>query len=117
VESIADSQNLAISYVNESLDLAALTVLHQYLTLSAPQLAGPKPLRSNIASDAGPWVLHQSLTEQYLAVARHQYETKGEVDPDVQVGLGTLYYMMGEYGDARGCWVNALGERPDVSTG
>lgn len=109
-------QNLAISYVNESLDLAALTVLHQFLSLSSPEFAGPKPSRSSINASSGPWALHQQLTDQYLAVARHQYETKGEVDPDVQVGLGTLYYMMGEYGEARGCWVNALGERPDVSS-
>jgi peroxin-5 len=100
--------------VNESLDLGALTVLHQFLEISAPSLAGPRPSRSDIDSMAGPWSLHQRLTEQYLAVAREQYRERGEVDPDVQVGLGTLYYMMGEYDEARGCWVNALGERPDV---
>lgn len=108
-------QNLAISYVNESLDLAALTVLHQFLEISSPEFAGPKPSRSQIDSMSGPWAQHQELTDKYLAVARRQYEASGEVDPDIQVGLGTLYYMMGEYGEARGCWVNALGERPDVS--
>ncbi len=57
----------------------------------------------------------QDMTEKFLAVAREQYNTLGQVDPDVQVGLGTLYYMMGEYDQARDCWVAALGERPDVS--
>lgn len=55
------------------------------------------------------------MTNSYLNLAREQYASNGTVDPDVQVGLGTLYYMMGEYGEARDCWVAALGERPDVS--
>ena len=63
-----------------------------------------------------PWALHQTLTDSFLALARDQYSSsKGTVDPDVQVGLGTAYYMMGEYEEARNCWVAALGERPDVS--
>lgn len=110
-----DTQNLAISYVNESLDLAALTVLHQLLTTLHPVHAGPAPSRTQMTEVEGPWALHQSMTDQYLNLARGQYLAKGEVDPNVQVGLGTLYYMMGEYGEARGCWVAALGERPDVS--
>jgi peroxin-5 len=62
-----------------------------------------------------PWALHQALTNSFLDLARAQYTSRGEVDPDVQVGLGTAYYMMGEYEEARKCWVAALGERPDVS--
>jgi peroxin-5 len=51
----------------------------------------------------------------FLSLAREQYAAHGNVDPNVQVGLGTLYYMMGDYGEARDCWVAALGERPNVS--
>jgi peroxin-5 len=61
-----------------------------------------------------PWALHQTLTNSFLNLASEQYGSQGEVDPDVQVGLGTAYYMMGEYEEARKCWVAALGERPDV---
>jgi peroxin-5 len=105
--------NLAISYVNESLDLAALTTLHQLLSQLHPQHAGPAPQRSEFISSDNPWALHQRMTTQYLDLAREQYGVSGHVDPDVQVGLGTLYYMQGEYEEARSCWVAALGERPD----
>ena len=63
-----------------------------------------------------PWALHQSMTDRFLTLARDQYTSSGQVDPDVQVGLGTLYYMMGDYIEARECWVAALGERPNVRT-
>ncbi|WRT63596.1 uncharacterized protein IL334_000519 [Kwoniella shivajii] len=106
--------NLAISYVNESLDLAALTVLHQYLSLVHPKHAGAAPSRSTFSeTNASPWALHQSMAERFLNLAREQYRSNQSVDPDVQVGLGTLYYMMDNYEEARGCWTEALGERPD----
>lgn len=55
------------------------------------------------------------MRDRFLGLARDQYGANGAVDPDVQVALGTMYYMMGEYGEARNCWSAALGERPDVS--
>lgn len=54
------------------------------------------------------------MRDKFLNLARDQYGASGVVDPDVQVGLGTMYYMIGEYGEARNCWTAALGERPDV---
>ena len=107
-------QNLAISYVNESLDLAALTTLHQFLAQAFPGHAGSAPLRSSMSEDASPWALHQQLRDSYLSLAREQFAQGGHVDSHVQVALGTLYYMMEEYGEARDCWVAALAERPDV---
>lgn len=109
--------NLAISYVNESLDLAALTTLHQLLVTLHPQHAGTAPSRTDFISSDNPWALHKGMTDRFLALARDQYQQKSTVDPDIQVGLGTLYYMMGEFGEARSCWVAALAERPDVSSG
>jgi len=110
-----EGQNLAISHVNESSDLEALQVLHQFLAIVHPAHAGQAPMRETVEARNNPWAVHQEVTDQYLALARAQYNDKGIVDPDVQVGLGTLYYMMGDYGEARDCWTAALGERPDVS--
>lgn len=108
--------NLAISYVNESLDLAALSTLHRFLSLTHPAYAGPAPTTSSpllTSSTASPWALHQQMADSFLALAREQYQKGEKVDPDVQVGLGTLFYMMGEYDQARDCWVAALKERPE----
>ncbi|WWC85554.1 uncharacterized protein L201_000418 [Kwoniella dendrophila CBS 6074] len=106
--------NLAISYVNESLDLAALTILHQYLSLVHPTYAGQAPSKQSASeTNTSPWALHQSMAERFLNLAREQWQNNQSVDPDVQVGLGTLYYMMDNYEEARGCWTNALGEKPD----
>ncbi len=108
-------QDLAISYVNESLDLEALQTLHQYLTILYPSLAGPQPTPSQMSSSSTPWTLHQQMIDSFLEIAKCQYGKEGKVDPYVQVGLGTLYYMMGDYAAARSCWVAALEEKPDVS--
>ncbi|WVW81525.1 hypothetical protein I302_103520 [Kwoniella bestiolae CBS 10118] len=105
--------NLAISYVNESLDLAALTVLHQYLSLVHPAHAGQAPSKTSLGDTNSPWALHESMAERFLSLAREQWQNTQSVDPNVQVGLGTLYYMMDNYEEARGCWTNALGEKPD----
>lgn len=55
------------------------------------------------------------MADSFLALAKEQYQKGEKVDPDVQVGLGTLFYMMGDYDQARDCWVAALKERPEVS--
>jgi peroxin-5 len=101
--------------VNESSDLEALQVLHQFLSLVHPTHAGTAPTRESVDARSNPWAIHQQVTDMYLSLAREQYSKNNQVDPDVQVGLGTLYYMMGEYTEARDCWTAALGERPDVS--
>jgi peroxin-5 len=90
-------------------------VLHQFLALVHPKHAGQAPTRASIEKSGDPWASHQEVTDMFLSLARQQYTDKGIVDPDVQVGLGTLYYMMGEYGEATDCWTAALRERPDVS--
>jgi peroxin-5 len=73
-----DRQNLAISYVNESEDLAALSTLHQFLTLLHPNQAGPAPTRTQMTESKSPWALHQTLTTSFLDLAREQYTTKAK---------------------------------------
>lgn len=95
--------------------MAALNTLHQFLSLVHPKHAGLAPSQARLSGGNSPWALHQQLTDSYLSLAKEQYGQNGTVDPDVQVGLGTLYYTMGEYDQARDCWAAALGEKPGVS--
>ena len=81
--------------MNESEDLAALTTLHQYLSILHPTHAGEAPSRTRLHEATSPWTLHTEMRDRFLGLARDQYGLNGAVDPDVQVALGTMYYMMG----------------------
>ena len=59
------------------------------------------------------WHSQEQVTEMYLKVARAQYN-RGEVDPDVQTGLGVLFYTTGDYSRAKDCFEAALAIRPNV---
>lgn len=72
------------------------------------------PTLQGVTQGSSPWALHKALADSFLNIAKKQYNITSEVDPDIQVGLGTLYYMMADYDQARDCWVAALKERPDV---
>jgi peroxin-5 len=102
--------SLAISYTNESFDHASQSTLRTWLRSRYDALIPPSIFGSN--PTAGPWASHVQTTEAYLAVAR-QIHTAGKTDPDVQVGLGVLFYTNGEYDKAADCFQTALSARPD----
>jgi peroxin-5 len=60
------------------------------------------------------WDTHARVTDAFLSLARHQHST-GEMDPDVQIGLGILFYSNGEYDRTQDCFESALTARPKVS--
>ena len=60
------------------------------------------------------WHAHDEVTDVFLRLARQQHQ-QGVMDPDVQVGLGILFYTNAEYDRSQDCFESALAARPKVS--
>ncbi|KAF6220261.1 hypothetical protein HO133_003393 [Letharia lupina] len=99
---------LAISYTNEGYDSTAYRTLERWVSTKYPQIVSPDDLTP--PGDFGftdRHVLHEKVTTQFIRAA--QLSPDGEhMDPDVQVGLGVLFYGAEEYGKAVDCFESAL---------
>ncbi|KAI8387977.1 uncharacterized protein BYT42DRAFT_558465 [Radiomyces spectabilis] len=100
--------SLAVSYTNESYDQAAYQTLERWITEKYPSLAKTQ----SASSTATPFELHDRVTEMFLTAARQAPEGQ-LMDPDVQVGLGVLFYGGGELDKAIDCFASALKGRPN----
>jgi peroxin-5 len=101
-----------VSYTNEGYDTAAYLTLEQWLSTKYPHLSTVQqpPLSSNHSRTE----IHQRVTDIFIAAA--QLSPNGtNMDADVQVGLGVLFYGDEEYERAVDCFVAALNIRPNVS--
>lgn len=99
---------LAVSYTNEGYDSTAYRTLERWLSIKYPSIISPTDLSSG--SDIGftdRHQLHEKVTNHFIAAA--QLSPDGEhMDPDVQVGLGVLFYGAEEYDKAVDCFAAAL---------
>lgn len=99
---------LAVSYTNEGYDSTAYRTLERWLSIKYPQIIDPKNLSSD--ADLGftdRQLLHERVTDFFIQAA--QLSPSGEhMDPDVQVGLGVLFYCAEEYEKAVDCFSSAL---------
>ena len=99
---------LAVSYTNEGYDATAYRTLEKWLSIKYPQIVSPNNLSS--AADIGftdRKQLHEKVTDLFISAA--QLSPDGEhMDPDVQVGLGVLFYGGEEYEKAVDCFSAAL---------
>ncbi|CAK5281628.1 unnamed protein product [Mycena citricolor] len=102
--------SLAISYTNESMDRASHTMLLRWILARFPSHPVPPETLTAISSNAS-WDTHARLTEVFLSLARDQH-SRGEMDPDVQIALGILFYTNSEYDRAKDCFESALSARP-----
>lgn len=73
----------------------------------------PQELKEHLPHSS--WHLHDIVTDAFLAVARQQH-LQGIMDPDVQIGLGVLFYTNSEFDKAKDCFASALTARPKVRT-
>lgn len=99
---------LAVSYTNEGYDSTAYRTLERWLATKYPQLIKPEDVST--AADVGftdRHLLHEKVTDLFIKAA--QLSPSGEqMDPDVQVGLGVLFYGAEEYDKAVDCFGAAL---------
>lgn len=106
---------LAISYTNEGYDTTAYRTLERWLSVKYPQIITPDSLTPDMDTGfADRHELHQKVTDLFIRAAR--LSPQGDaMDPDVQVGLGVLFYGAEEYSKAIDCFEAALASS-DVGT-
>ncbi|KAK4230715.1 peroxisomal targeting signal 1 receptor encoded by the pex5 protein [Podospora fimiseda] len=99
---------LAVSYTNEGYDSTAYRTLERWLSVKYPSVITPNNLSS--AADMGftdRAQLHDRVTNLFIDAARLAPDGD-HMDPDVQVGLGVLFYGAEEYDKAVDCFQAAL---------
>lgn len=107
---------LAVSYTNEGYDSTAYRTLERWLATRYPQIIPPSELSQD--ADVGftdRHLLHEKVTNLFIKAA--QLSPNGEhMDPDVQVGLGVLFYGDEEYEKAVDCFEAALASTESGTT-
>lgn len=100
--------SLAVSYTNEGYDSTAYRTLERWLSVKYPSICPPNALSD--PSDIGfsdQVVLHDRVTNLFIKAA--QLSPSGStMDPDVQVGLGVLFYGAEDFEKAIDCFNAAL---------
>lgn len=104
--------SLAVSYINEGYDAAANATLLRYLARSHPHLAPSSEFPLLHDQETNPWARLNYVRELFLKAAREN-AAHGQMDPDVQIALGVLFYSSSSYDQARDCFQAALESRPD----
>ncbi|KAF2009836.1 TPR-like protein [Aaosphaeria arxii CBS 175.79] len=106
---------LAVSYTNEGYESTAYRTLERWIATKYPTLI-KEPLSSD--ADMGftdRHLLHEKVTNLFIEAA--QLSPSGEqMDPDVQVGLGVLFYGVEEYDKAVDCFGAALASTESGTT-
>lgn len=99
---------LAVSYTNEGYDSTAYRTLERWLSAKYPSILDPKDLQPPAEMGfTDRQQLHDKVTKLFIKAA--QLSPDGEhMDPDVQVGLGVLFYGAEEYDKAVDCFQSAL---------
>ncbi|KAI9657678.1 MAG: Peroxisomal membrane signal receptor PTS1 [Bathelium mastoideum] len=111
---------LAVSYTNEGYDSTAYRTLERWLATKYPALlSGPLPSNAGDGGDELGFterhVLQQRVTDLFIRAA--QLSPDGDaMDPDVQVGLGVLFYGAEEYSKAIDCFGAALASSAQGTT-
>ncbi|KAG8784871.1 Peroxisomal membrane signal receptor PTS1 [Serendipita sp. 407] len=101
--------SLAISYTNEGYDRPSQLLLLNWLRIRYPEHTSSVSIPSTTTQ---PWAVHEIVQDAFLSVARIQ-QADPNPDPELQVGLGVLLYIKGEFTKASDCFASALSMRPE----
>ncbi|EHK98808.1 putative Peroxisomal targeting signal receptor [Glarea lozoyensis 74030] len=107
---------LAVSYTNEGYDSTAYRTLERWLSIKYPSIISPADLSNDAeVGFTDRHLLHEKVTSLFIRAA--QLSPDGEhMDPDVQVGLGVLFYGDEEYDKAVDCFSAALASTESGTT-
>lgn len=88
--------SLAVSYTNEGYEATAYRTLERWVSVKYPQLVtGPLDEAKEIGFTQR-IELHEKVTQLFISAARLSPDGS-HMDPDVQVGLGVLFYAADEF--------------------
>ena len=92
-----------MSYTNEGYETAAYETLERWLSTKYPSVTKDAPPTNTLDRQA----FHDRVTDMFISAAQLSPEGQ-QMDSDVQVGLGVLFYGAEEYEKAVDCFNAAL---------
>lgn len=106
-------KNLAISYINEGYDSSSFTILNKWIETKYPNLDTSLPNDNMIEDDSNSSSrsvnLNEKITKRFLKLANQL----PQVDPDVQLCLGLLFYASDDFDKTIDCFKSALMVNPN----
>lgn len=103
---------LAISYINEGYDNAAFATLERWISTKYPQVAERARAANPAITDEDRFTLHKRVTELFIEAAQLSPD-HANMDPDVQMGLGVLFYANEDFDKTIDCFKAALSIKPN----
>ncbi|CUM66841.1 uncharacterized protein PRCAT00004525001 [Priceomyces carsonii] len=103
---------LAISYINEGYDNAAFATLERWISTKYPQVADRAREQNPAIADEDRLSLNKRVTELFIRAAQLS-PNQANMDPDVQMGLGVLFYANEDFDKTIDCFKAALSIKPD----
>lgn len=103
---------LAISYINEGYDNAAFATLERWISTKYPQIVEKASAENPQITDEDRFSINKRVTELFIKAAQLS-PNQANMDPDVQMGLGVLFYANEDFDKTIDCFRAALSIKPD----